>query len=44
MAMRFSFKIASVGCIPIELHVTFLLLLALVFYLGYFVEGQLYLF
>ena len=42
--MRFSFKIASVGGIPIELHVTFLLLLALVFYLGYFVEGQLYLF
>jgi Zn-dependent protease len=42
--MRFSFKIASIGGIPIELHVTFLMLLALVFYLGYFVEGQLYLF
>jgi Zn-dependent protease/CBS domain-containing protein len=42
--MRFSFKIASVAGIPIELHVTFLLLLALVFYLGYIVEGELYLF
>jgi Zn-dependent protease/CBS domain-containing protein len=33
--MRFSLKIASIGGIPIELHVTFILLLGAVFYISY---------
>jgi Zn-dependent protease len=37
--MRLSFKIASVGGIPIELHVTFILLMAFVFYISYISPG-----
>jgi Zn-dependent protease/predicted transcriptional regulator len=36
--MRFSLKIVSVGGIPIELHITFILFIGLFFYLSYIVS------
>ena len=42
--MKYSVKIGSAWGIPIELHITFLLLMAAVFFLSYFSAPQFYLF
>src|SRR3990170_4316790 len=36
--MKYSFKIGSIWAIPIELHITFILLMAAVFFLSYITQ------